>query len=70
MDTNTYYTVGMYKGLSYPARMATAPVVHKAFCQDDFESQESRLPRDEQGKVVPSIYFKDNHLRYRIPAAK
>ena len=70
MDTNTYYTVGMYKGLSYPARMATAPVVHKAFCQDDFESQDSRLPKDEQGNVLPSIYFENNRLHYRIPPAK
>lgn len=62
-----YYKVGMYKGLSYPARMVTAPVVHKAFCQDDFESQSSRLPKDGNGNIIPSIYFDGNVLRYRIP---
>ncbi len=70
MDTNVYYAVGMYKGLSYPARMATAPVVHKAFCQDGFESQESRLPKDAAGNVLPSIYFEGTKQRYRIPGAE
>jgi hypothetical protein len=68
MGTDTYYAVGMYKGLTYPALMATAPVVHKAFCQDGFESQDSRLPKDRDGHVLPSVYFKENRLLYRIPA--
>lgn len=63
----TYYSVGMYKGLSYPALGATAPVVHKAFCQDGFESQASRLPKDENGHVLPSVYFEGQRMRYRIP---
>ena len=67
MSADVYYDVGMYKGLTYPALMATAPVVHKAFCQDGFESQASRLPKDKDGKVLPSVYFEGNKLRYRIP---
>ncbi len=67
MSCETYYTVDMYKGLSYPALLANAPVVHKAFCQDDFESQASRLPKDKDGKVQPSVYFEGNKMRYRIP---
>jgi len=63
----TYFAVGMYKGLSYPALLATAPAVHKAFCQDGFESQASRLPKDKNGDVVPSVYFEGKTLRYRIP---
>lgn len=62
-----YFKVGMYQGLSYAARMATAPVVHKAFCQDGFESQASRLPRDKAGQILPSIYFEGTRLHYRIP---
>ena len=64
---DVYYNVGMYKGLSCPARMATAPVVHKAFCQDDFESQDSRLPKDQNGNVLPSVYFEGTKRYYRIP---
>jgi len=64
---DTYYAVGMYKGLSYPALLATAPVVHKAFCQDGFESQASRLPKDKNGSVIPSVYFEGKKMLYRIP---
>jgi hypothetical protein len=52
---------------SYPARMRTAPVVHKAFCQDGFDSQDDRLPQDKQGRVLPSISMIDGKRVYRIP---
>jgi hypothetical protein len=57
----------MYKGLSYPALLATAPAVHKAFSQDGFESQASRLPKDKVGNVLPSVYFEGRRMRVRIP---
>lgn len=68
MSAETYYSVGMYKGLSYPALLATAPVVHKAFCQDGFERQEDRLPKDKDGHALPSVYFEGTEQRYRIPS--
>ena len=54
-------------GFSYAARMHTAPMVHRAFLQDDFETQEDRLPKDADGKVLPSIEFKDGKRFYRTP---
>jgi hypothetical protein len=68
LAADTYYGVGMYAGLSYPARLATAPVVHKAFCQDGFERQEDRLPKDKDGRVLPSVYYEGTEQRYRIPS--
>ena len=62
-----YYKVGMYQNLTYAPRLATAPVVHKAFCQDGFESQDDRLPKDKNGNVQPSVYFEGMRLHYRIP---
>ena len=67
MPADTYYAVDMYRGLSYPALLSTAPVVHKAFCQDDFECQEDRLPKDKDGRVLPSVYYEGNRRCYRIP---
>lgn len=64
---DVYYAQSMYKNLTYPARMHTAPVVHKAFCQDQFESQDARLPKDAAGNVLPSIWFKEGKRLYRIP---
>ncbi len=52
---------------SYPARMRTAPVVHKAFCQDGFDTQDARLPKDENGHAVPSMSLVDGRRIYRIP---
>ena len=67
MSADVYYRVGMYQGLTYPALMANAPVVHKAFCQDGFDDQESRLPKDKNGAVLPSVFFNGNKRFYRIP---
>jgi hypothetical protein len=55
------------KQFSYAARMRTAPVVHKAFCQDGFDTQDSRLPRDEDDQIVPSIAFENGKRVYRLP---
>jgi len=47
--------------------MRTAPVVHKAFCQDDFKTQLDRQPKDPAGNALPSIEVKDGKRIYRIP---
>jgi hypothetical protein len=67
MDADTYFKVGMYQNLTYAPRLATAPVVHKAFCQDGFEHQDDRLPKDKSGKILPSVYFEGSKQHYRIP---
>ncbi|MEI6645720.1 MAG: hypothetical protein WCP12_06750 [bacterium] len=67
MDQENYFKVDMYRGLSFAARLATAPVVHKAFCQDGFEHQDDRLPKDKDGKVLPSVYYEGDRVHYRIP---
>lgn len=53
--------------LSFPGLMRTAPYVHKAFMQDDFKSQEDRIPKDKKGKSLPSFYLKNGKRIYRIP---
>jgi hypothetical protein len=65
-----YYAQGVYKGLSFPSKMCTAPVVHKAFCQDDFKTQADRQPKDAAGQPLPSMELKDGKRLYRIPAAQ
>jgi hypothetical protein len=49
--------------------MKTAPRVHRAFCQDDFESQDSRLPKAEDGTILPSVYYVNDGKKrmFRIP---
>jgi hypothetical protein len=63
-----YYDQAVFSGLSFPPKMRTAPVVHKAFAQDDFKTQSDRLPRDAAGNVRPSVEIKDGKRTYRIPA--
>ena len=67
IDPAEYYFDPVRKYFTYPPRMSTMPEVHRAFQQDDFQSQDDRLPRDADGKVLPSIYYEGNKLRYRIP---
>ena len=67
MAAENYFKVGMYQCLTYAPRLATAPVVHKAFCQDGFESQDDRLPKDKSGTVLPSVFFEGDKQHYRIP---
>ena len=67
MAEECYFKVGMYQNLTYAPRLATAPVVHKAFCQDGFEHQNDRLPKDTHGNVLPSVYFEGDKQHYRIP---
>jgi hypothetical protein len=70
MSADAYYANSAYKGLTYPPRMSTAPMVHKAFCQDGFESQDDRLPKAEDGTVLPSMTIVNGKRVYRIPPPK
>jgi hypothetical protein len=47
----------VYAQSPYRPRMRTAPLVDRAYRQDEFPSIESRLPRDAQGNVVPPVRF-------------
>jgi len=67
MDPQDYFAQSVYKGLSYSAKMRTAPFVHKAFCQDDFKTQSDRQPRDAAGNPLPSLEVKNGKRIYRIP---
>lgn len=51
-------TVGdVYAQSPYRPRMRTAPIVNRAYRQDEFPSVESRLPRDAQGNLLPPVAF-------------
>ena len=47
----------VYAQSPYRPRMATAPIVNRAYRQDEFPSTESRLPKDANGKILPSVTF-------------
>ena len=67
IDPQQYYADPSNKRFTYPPRMRTMPAVHRAFQQDDFQTQDDRLPRAADGTVLPSIYYEGNKLMYRIP---
>ena len=67
IDPAQYYSDRINKKFTYPPRMRTMPAVHRAFQQDDFQTQDDRLPRDADGQVLPSIYYEGNKRMYRIP---
>jgi hypothetical protein len=70
MPAAEYFAQAPLQGLSYPALMRTAPIVHKAFCQDDFRTQSDRLPKDDDGKARPSVEFVNGRRLYHIPEPK
>jgi hypothetical protein len=47
----------VYAESPYRPRMRTAPLVNRAYRQDEFPTVESRLPRDEQGEIIPPVQF-------------
>ena len=47
----------VYAQSPYRPRMCTAPLVNRAYRQDEFPSVESRLPRDADGKIIPPVHF-------------
>ncbi len=57
-------------GLSYLPRMRTAPLVNRAFLQDDFSVQEDRLPRDENGEIIPPLTFENGKYIRKMPPPK
>ena len=52
----------------FPSKMMTAPMVHKAFMQDEFNTQDDRIPKDAAGNPLPSVYWEHGQRKYRIPS--
>lgn len=57
----------VYAQSPYRPRMRTAPVVNRAYRQDEFPTVESRLPRDAVGKILPSVVFTEEGQRVELP---
>jgi len=47
----------VYAESPYRPRMRTAPIVNRAYRQDEFPSTESRLPRNQDGRIVSPVRF-------------
>jgi len=47
----------VYAQSPYRPRMRTAPLVNRAYRQDEFPTTESRLPRDANGNILPPVEF-------------
>ena len=62
MNSSNYNT-----GLSFPAKMRTAPYIHKEFMQDDFKTQDDRIPKDNDNNELPAFILKDGKRSYIIP---
>ncbi len=52
----------VYAESPYRPRMRTAPIVNRAYRQDEFPSTESRLPRDKDGNILPPVNFASEDL--------
>lgn len=55
------------RAFPFPSKMRTAPLVHKAFRQDEFNTQADRIPRDADGNSLPSVIFENGRRTYRLP---
>lgn len=55
------------KRFTYGPKMRTAPIIHRAFRQDQFKIQDDRIPKDADGKALPSIEILDGKRIYRLP---
>ncbi len=53
----------VYAESPYRPRMRTAPVVNRAYRQDEFPDNESRLPKDKDGNILPPVEFDKNGKR-------
>jgi hypothetical protein len=53
--------------LNYQARLRTHPQVFKAFLQDEFYTQDDRIPKDKDGNELPAYVLKDGERIYRMP---
>jgi hypothetical protein len=60
----------VYAQSPYRPRMRTAPVVNRAYRQDEFPSIESRIPRDSRGSVIPPVAFTPDGRRVETPWPK
>ncbi len=47
----------VYGQSPYRPRMRTAPLVNRSYRQDEFPTMESRLPRNDQGEILPPVEF-------------
>lgn len=47
----------VYAESPYRPRMRTAPLVNRAYRQDEFPTVESRLPKAADGQILPSVTF-------------
>ena len=56
----------VYAESPYRPRMRTAPVVNRAYRQDEFPSTESRLPRDADGSILPPVSFAPDGKRTEL----
>jgi len=56
----------VYAESPYRPRMRTAPLVNRAYRQDEFPSVESRLKRDEDGNVIPPVVFNKDGQRIEV----
>ena len=65
-DAAAYLRHPNYAGLTHAPLMRTAPRIHRAFCQDGFESQDARLPKDADGTILPSVYYEGNKRMFRL----
>ena len=56
----------VYAESPYRPRMRTAPLIERAYRQDEFPTVESRLPRDAQGNILPSVSFTPDGKRIEL----
>ena len=56
----------VYAESPYRPRMCTAPLVNRAYRQDEFPTVECRLPRDDKGKILPSVSFTPEGRRIEL----
>ncbi len=56
----------VYAQSPYRPRMRTAPLVNRAYRQDEFPNLESRLPRDAQGRILPPVSFAADGRRLEL----
>jgi hypothetical protein len=56
----------VYAESPYRPRMRTAPIVNRAYRQDDFPTTESRLPRNKKGEILPTVSFTPEGKRVEL----
>jgi len=64
----------VYAQSPYRPRTRTAPLINRAYRQDEFPTVESRLPRDEKGNIIAPVIFSNEVKKvvnklFRAPVA-